>query len=356
VLEPRGALRLRFLNGPQRGTVAILRPPHSRIGRSRNNDIILADHEGAAASAHHADAIHDGRQWWIHDLNSTHGTSLNGARITRAPFGAGDRLKFGDVECEVSRGRFAVTAAVAVTAAIGLIASFAYLAFSAREPDFEDVAASVARSVYTVAVETPTGRELIGTAFVVERGMLATNAHVAAPLRIPPSAPDRHAIVIRSDSGDVHRVDAVHVSPHWRTGTLANDVALLYVDDLAADSAPLPLADAATLGTLARGTSVATFGFPAISTDPAHPRGRLAIDVLGDVRDGQYLAVGLRIAPGTSGSPIFLRSGVVVGLVAGGDFVADPAGVLTPSGTNINWGLSVAPLQQLLRDRAAERR
>jgi hypothetical protein len=355
VLEPRGALRFRFLNGPQRGTVALVRPPRARIGRSRTNDIILADHEGAAASAHHAEATRDGRQWWIHDLNSTHGTSLNGTRVTRAPFGPGDRLQFGDVECEVLRGRFPVAAALALSVVVAAAGVVAYLAFSVREPDFEDVAAAVARSVYAVAVETPSGRELIGTAFVVERGVLATNAHVAAPLRVPQTTAGRHAIVIRSDSGEVHRIGAVHVSPLWKTGTLAHDVALLRVDDLAADSVPLPLADAATLATMTRGTSVATFGFPAISTDPARPRGRLALDVLGDVRE-QYLAIGLRVAPGTSGSPIFLRTGVVIGLVAGGDFVADPAGVLTPSGTNVNWGLSVAPLRQLIRDGAAERR
>ena len=345
MLEPRGALRLRYLTGPQRGTTAVLRPPRSRIGRSRDNDIILADHEGAAASAHHAEAVREGRQWWIHDLNSRNGTFLNGTRITRAPFGAGDRLQFGDVAGEVMRGRFVpVTAAAVLLAA--LIAALVLTAW--REPSFETVAGDVARSVFLVALESQGERDIVGTAFAVDDDLLGTNAHVAAALTVPSGRPDVRAIVVRGDSATVHVVSDVHVSPSWKKGSLAFDVALLRVADLPTDARPLALADAASLASLTRGRSVATFGFPAMSTDPVKPRGRLSLDVLGDVRDGQYLAVGLRVAPGTSGSPIFLPDGTVVGLVAGGDFVETAPGELGPSGTNVNWGITVAPLRELI--------
>jgi V8-like Glu-specific endopeptidase len=352
VLEPRGALRLRYLTGPERGTTAVLRPPRSRIGRSRDNDIVLADRTDAQASGHHAEAVREGRQWWIHDLQSTNGTALNGTRITRAPFGPGDRLRFGDIECEVLRGRFVL----AVTLATLLIVGAAAYAFTVwRQPTFETVAASVARSVYLVAVERRDARQLIGTAFVVGEDVLATNAHVAAAVQASLEKPGQRGIVVRGDSGTLHAIDEIHVSPSWR-GSLSGDVALLRVSGLPADAQPLPLADAATLAALARGTIISTFGFPASSTDVMRPRGRLSRDVLGDVRDGQYLAVGLRIAPGTSGSPIFLPNGLVVGLVAGGDFVVAPDGRINPSGTNANWGISVAPLQQLIRECEAERR
>lgn len=346
MLEPRGALRLRYLTGPQRGSTAVLRPPRSRIGRSRDNDIILADREGAAASGHHAEAVRERRQWWIHDLQSTNGTELNGARVTRAPFGAGDRLRFGDVECVVLRGRFEITAAS--VAIIVMVALTAYAVTAWRQPRFEAVATTVARSVYVVAVEQDGARELIGTGFVAADRLVATNAHVAATLQQSAGQPDRRAVVIRGDTGEVHPIATIQLHPLWRHGSLAHDVAVLRVPDLAADARPLQLADSVTLSSLARGTTVATFGFPAASTNLGSPRGRLSLDVLGDVRDGQYLAVGLRIAPGTSGSPIFLPNGAVVGLVAGGDFVETASGERSPSGTNMNWGVSVAPLHQLI--------
>ena len=351
MLEPRGALRLRYLTGPERGTTTVLRPPRSRIGRSRDNEIVLPEREGAQSSAHHAEAVRDGRQWWIHDLQSTNGTTLNGARVTRAPFGPGDRLRFGEVECQVLRGRFGVVVGSAVAIVIAALSVSVFVLW--RQPSFEAVASAVGRSVYVVALERGTGRELVGTAFVAADGLLATNAHVAAALGS--SRDSARPIVIRSDAAEAHPVGEIYVSPSWRQGSLADDVALLSVESLAADARPLALADAGTLASITRGTTVATFGFPTISTNPARPRGRLVVDVLGDVRDGQYLAVGLRIAPGTSGSPIFLENGVVVGLVTGGDFVESETGVRSPTGTNINWGISVAPLQQLIRDCLAKR-
>jgi V8-like Glu-specific endopeptidase len=353
VFEPPGALRLRHLSGPQRGTTVVLRPPRSRIGRSRSNDIILADREGAASSGQHAEAVRLGRQWFIHDLGSSNGTLLNGQRVTRAPFGPGDRLRFGDVECEVLPGRF--TPVVVGAAATAALLVLAIVLWRGASPRFEDVANRIAQSVYMVAVDTPDGRHVVGTAFVVGDRLLATNAHVADVLQASPDAPPR-AVVIRSDSEIEQWVTDVYVSAAWRDGSIADDVALLRVSALAADSPPLRLADDGTLAALTRGRSLATFGFPANGTDPKRPRGRLSVDVLGDVRDGRYLAVGLRIAPGTSGSPIFLPDGVVIGLVAGGDFVESPAGEKSPTGTNVNWGITVTPLQQLIREcTAAER-
>jgi hypothetical protein len=143
-------------------------------------------------------------------------------------------------------------------------------------------------------------------------------------LTVAEGAATPRAVVIRSDSEEVTPVTGVHVSAAWKEGSIADDVAILRVAHLASDATPLPLADPSTIAALTRGMSLATFGFPVVSTGARRPRGRLAVDVLGDVRDGRYLAVGLRIAPGTSGSPIFLRDGVVVGIVAGGDFIVSP--------------------------------
>ena len=78
------------------------------------------------------------------------------------------------------------------------------------------------------------------------------------------------------------------------------------------------------------------------------PRGRLAVDVVGDVRL-PYVEVGLMIAPGTSGSPVFDDTGSVVGIVVGGDFVSASDGRgRRPSGTGVNWVLAVTALRELL--------
>ena len=111
---------------------------------------------------------------------------------------------------------------------------------------------------------------------------------------------------------------------------------------------PLTLADQAAVAGITRGMPIATFGFPAVSTDADRPRGRLSVDVVGDVR-GEYLEVGLGIAPGTSGSPVFDGAGVVIGIVAGGDFVTGPDSPPRPTGSSANWALVATVLAQLLR-------
>jgi hypothetical protein len=336
------------LTGAGRGRVVVRRGDECRIGRSRENDLTLPDHEGAQASAHHAVARYERGQWWIYDLTSTNGTFVNGARVTRASFGPGDRLAFGDVECVIVRGSPAMVAAViAAVVVIGAIV-LAYLLGTASRSDFEAPAAAVASSTYLVAMDGPSGRRSVGTAFVVRPELLATNAHVADTLRALVTAGDGGvATAVRSDSDERLRIVEIVLHPKWRRGSMADDAALLRVEKAA--GAPLPLADAATVAALPRGTTIATFGFPTAGTDVNHPRGRLAIDVLGDMRDGRYLGTGLGIAPGTSGSPIFLKSGAVIGLVAGGDFVVAEDHSRQPSGSRVNWGISIDAVHDLLR-------
>ncbi len=345
----RAALRLRFLTGAGRGRVVVRRGLECRIGRSRDNDLTLPDHEGAQASALHAVARYERGQWWIYDLNSTNGTFLNGARVTRASFDPGDRLAFGDVECVVVRGSPAMVAGAAAAAVVLAALVVAYLLGSASRSGFEKPAAVVASSTYLVALDGPAGRRAIGTAFVVQPPLLATNAHVADTLRsLQKTVTGGLAFALRSDSNERLRIVDIVIHPEWRRGSIANDAALLRVER-AAGGAPLTLADAVMVAALPRGVTIATFGFPAAGTDINHPRGRLAIDVLGDVRNGRYLGTGLGIAPGTSGSPIFLDSGAVIGLVAGGDFVVAADKSRQPSGTRVNWGISIDAVHDLLR-------
>jgi len=231
--------------------------------------------------------------------------------------------------------------------AAGLLA----LARQWRRSPFEWIAASASQSVYLLAVEEGGRRVATATAFAVDRehGLLATNAHVVESLTRGLNAPaqPRRPVAVVSDHDAALPLARIWIHPEWRKGSVAHDVALV---ELAGHPPvePLTLGDARSIEQLRRGTSLATFGFPAVSTDAMRPRGRLAVDVVGDVRL-PYLETGLMIAPGTSGSPVFDATGAVVGIVVGGDFVsaADGRG-RQPSGSGVYWVIAATALRELL--------
>ncbi len=350
-------LQLRYLTGPRRDQTVIATGPCVRIGRSRDNDLVLPELPSPRSSSHHAEARLEGSVWWIVDLGSTNHTLLNGAPVDRAPLRSGDRLALGDAVFEVRIGRrraagwmvagAAALAAAAIAAAIGLL----------RRPagsPFEEVAAAAPRSVYLLAIEAAGRRTAIGTAFAVEetRALLATNAHVVHILQRQGalSAAAGPAIAVRSDSDQAVPVLRAWAHPDWHEGSVAHDVALVQLAGRPPVAA-LSLGDARAVERIHRGATLATFGFPAVSTDPLHPRGRLAVDVVGDVRL-PFIEVGLSIAPGTSGSPVFDDSGAVVGIVVGGDFVdAGDGRGRRPTGSAANWVIAVTALRELLEAR-----
>ena len=89
-------LRLRYLSGPRRGEELIFSGPRVRIGRSRDNTLLLTESESPASSARHAEALVEGGAWWIVDSGSTNGTYVNGTRVAGAQrLDAGDVLRVG---------------------------------------------------------------------------------------------------------------------------------------------------------------------------------------------------------------------------------------------------------------------
>jgi S1-C subfamily serine protease len=338
-------LRLRFANGPRRGEELIFTGPRVRIGRSRSNSLVLTESDPPLSSGRHAEAILERGAWWIVDTNSTNGTFVNGTPATRHRLAAGDRLAFGDDEFVVASvqrvvSRTAVLAAiVAGAAAVSVVAVVA----TRRTPTrYAAIASRAAGSVFAVVIDEGARRTVLGTAFAIDAsGRLATNAHVADAVR------RRHALAIRGDTYEARRIVDVLVHPEWQAGSIRNDVALLQLDRGEAVS-PLPLAAAGVFTTLRRGSALTSFGFPAVSTDVHRPRGRLSVDVIGDVR-GDYLEADLSIAPGTSGSPVFDDGGEVVAIVAGGDFVKGGDGALVPSGSRVNWAINAERLREIVR-------
>jgi hypothetical protein len=68
------------------------------IGSGDERDLRLADD---GISAFHAKISRDGTRWRIIDQMSANGTWVNGDKVTVSFLGNGDRVRFGQVECEV---------------------------------------------------------------------------------------------------------------------------------------------------------------------------------------------------------------------------------------------------------------
>jgi hypothetical protein len=65
------------------------------IGRSKDCDIRVADPN---VSRRHAEVLQEGTAYWVQDLGSTNGMTVNGRRQQRAKLGDGDRITVGSTE------------------------------------------------------------------------------------------------------------------------------------------------------------------------------------------------------------------------------------------------------------------
>ena len=88
--------------GKRAGSVVTLRLGQGAsewtIGKAAERDIQLTD-EGV--SDFHAKIVHQAGRWKIVDQLSTNGTFINNAKVTSGFLNAGDRIKFGAVECVI---------------------------------------------------------------------------------------------------------------------------------------------------------------------------------------------------------------------------------------------------------------
>ncbi len=98
-------LRLRSVSGPRRGQEFVFPGPRVRIGRSRDNDLILPEQDPSLSSGHHAEALlDDSGVWSIVDVGSSNGTRLNDVGVQRHELKTGDRLTFGVDQFAVAIG------------------------------------------------------------------------------------------------------------------------------------------------------------------------------------------------------------------------------------------------------------
>lgn len=62
------------------------------VGRSLDNDVIV---DGPSVSRRHARLVPRGTHWLLEDLNSTHGTFVNGHRVSASLLRPGDQIRLG---------------------------------------------------------------------------------------------------------------------------------------------------------------------------------------------------------------------------------------------------------------------
>jgi pSer/pThr/pTyr-binding forkhead associated (FHA) protein len=66
------------------------------IGRLPENTLHIDD---SSVSSNHAEIIYESHSFFVHDLGSTNGTFLNGAKVETAVLNHADELRFGSVVC-----------------------------------------------------------------------------------------------------------------------------------------------------------------------------------------------------------------------------------------------------------------
>jgi len=93
--------RLLIMSGRGRGAHIKLqssgKPMEWSIGSGTEREVVIVDD---GVSALHAKLANDGQRWKLIDQMSANGTFVNGKRSNVSFLSAGDRIRFGPVECE----------------------------------------------------------------------------------------------------------------------------------------------------------------------------------------------------------------------------------------------------------------
>jgi pSer/pThr/pTyr-binding forkhead associated (FHA) protein len=89
---------LRVAAGPNRGKEVLVTGERFRVGKSLDNDLVLADE---TVSRHHVDIVQEGGGFVVRDMGSTNGTIVDGARIREAFLRSGATITIGRVRVQV---------------------------------------------------------------------------------------------------------------------------------------------------------------------------------------------------------------------------------------------------------------
>lgn len=89
---PDGSASLIVRNGPQPGSVLVLREPLTRVGRHPDSELVLDD---ITVSRRHAEIEKISDTWQVRDSGSLNGTYLNNRRVDSGTLHHGDEVQIG---------------------------------------------------------------------------------------------------------------------------------------------------------------------------------------------------------------------------------------------------------------------
>ncbi|BDX05862.1 trypsin-like peptidase domain-containing protein [Planctobacterium marinum] len=257
-----------------------------------------------------------------------------------------------------------------------------------EKANFEQVLRNKRESVYLVAVQGPDTVEGVGTAWVVAKGVLATNAHVVEALEenLKENGATHKAVIISSKAPDyqLHEVTEMQIHPHyeafasqhshsnkvnfdgtWLDFVPSYDIGLLEVDKPELLAPVLPIASDAALLELDSGMAVGLIGFPQEGSvgggiNLLKPSAQVQMGHLTSVTDFFFTAQekalnhliqhNLPSHGGASGSPIFDTKGEVIAIHnAGNSTVVDNKRIKT--GVGVNFAQRADLVKELLLDK-----
>ncbi|MFO0624047.1 MAG: trypsin-like peptidase domain-containing protein [Polyangiales bacterium] len=235
------------------------------------------------------------------------------------------------------------------------------------------IAQANGRSIYLVAARQRDGRTRgFCTAFAVTSRLLATNAHCVRAALTEAQSGGQTVVLRNKESGVAVAATAVYADARFQDarfsrGGVGYDVGLLR----AAEELPtwVALADDAELHALHEGDGIFVYGFPGLTVNEASPVATITLGLLNRVTDfsdnvgtpqtAQKLQHSAQTSGGSSGSPIFLPSGRVIGLNAGSladderQIVVDPSNgqrreVAVNRSSNFKYGMRADLIRQAL--------
>jgi hypothetical protein len=101
VSSVRPTLSVHIVAGPGAGARIPVSGQRVTIGRLSSCTVTIED---TTVSREHAALVRRGDRWWVVDLGSTNGTSVNGVQAAEQPVAVGDRIELGDAVVELVGG------------------------------------------------------------------------------------------------------------------------------------------------------------------------------------------------------------------------------------------------------------